>query len=122
MRYPLTDLAKEIYGRHARRIGGRLVLNRPVTFLSADRITNVTAEAEGDEATGTVSFKAPELYEGTAQYTALREDGAWRITEWRMPAHDIHLIYDDEARRWTRAEDPPAQNSKKGSGANGKQG
>ena len=99
------ELAAEIY-RIASRAGKRVVLKGPVTLLSADRITNVTADVQGDNATGTVNFKAPELYEGAVQYTARREDDAWRITEWRVPAYDVHLIYDDEARRWIRAEDP----------------
>lgn len=54
------ELAAEIY-RIASRDGKRVVLKGPVTFLSANRITNVTAEVEGDQATGTVSFKAPNL-------------------------------------------------------------
>lgn len=99
------ELVDEVY-RVALRVGKRVVLKGPVTFLSADRITNVTAGVEGEQAVGTVSFKAPKLYEGTVHYTARRQDNAWRITEWRLPAHGMHLVYDDETSRWTRVEDP----------------
>lgn len=88
-----SEIAKEIY-RPAFRIGQRTILKSPVTFLSADRITNVTAEVDGDEATGTVTFIAPKLYEGLVQYAAVRDSGGWRITEWRMPAYGIHLTRD----------------------------
>ena len=72
-----------------------------MTFLHADRLTDVRAEVNGDKAVGTVSFKAPDLYEGRVEYTATRADNKWKIIEWRMPGYKIHLVR-DSSDRWVR--------------------
>ncbi|MEQ8788137.1 MAG: hypothetical protein RIC55_17650 [Pirellulaceae bacterium] len=93
-----SDLAAEIF--RARRIGSVFITLSPVTAIHAERITGFTCEVDGDTARGTVSYKVPELYEGKANYVALRKDDSWRITEFLLPAHKIHLIRGEDG-KWT---------------------
>jgi hypothetical protein len=85
-----SQLAKEItrfvYGRGRFRIA-----LGPVTMIHADRITDCTCNVEGDKATGRVSFRVPNLFEGKVNYVARRREGKWRIEEFFMPAHQIHI-------------------------------
>ena len=74
----------------------KLFPNSPITFIHADRITDVTCKAKGDTATGTISFKVPSLCEGKVNYKAIRKSGKWRITELKMPANKIHIARDDK--------------------------
>jgi len=71
----------------------RHILLGPVTLIHKDRITDFTCEVSGDKATGTVSFKVPELYQGKVDYVATKFGGKrWFITEFTMPAYGIHLV------------------------------
>lgn len=67
------DIAREVY-RLGMRIGEFTLLNGPVTFTHADRITDFTCDVEGDVAKGTVSFKVPDLYQDKVDYVAKRKD------------------------------------------------
>jgi len=73
------------------------------TLIHADRITDLTCEIEGVTATGTVSFEVPELYRGKVDYVARRDDGAWQITEFAMPAFGVRLVC-DEWGTWSKSE------------------
>jgi len=66
----------------------------PVTFIHADRITDFTCEADGDTASGAVSFEMPELCQGKVNYVARRRDGSWHIEEFTMPAYDVQIVRD----------------------------
>jgi hypothetical protein len=81
---PPSKLAAEIYR-------GRFSL-APATFIHANRITEITCEVAGDKATGAVSFKVPELYQGKVSYVAQRKETGWQITEFSMPAHGIQVV------------------------------
>jgi hypothetical protein len=71
--------------------GGRFSI-APATFIHAKRITDITCEVTGDEATGVISYKVPDLYQGKVHYVAQRKEGAWAITELSMPAHKIFIV------------------------------
>lgn len=78
---------------------GRLSGNRPnsvITMIHADRITEFTCEIDGESATGEVAFQAPELFAGRVEYVALKEDDRWRITEFLVPAYEIHLQREED--------------------------
>jgi hypothetical protein len=55
------------------------------TLIHPEYITDCTCKVNDDTATGTVTFKADKAYEGKAEYTARKKDGAWRIEEFRLP-------------------------------------
>ena len=93
-----SDLAAEIY--RARRIGKIVIPLGPVTAIHVERITNFTCEIDGDTARGTVSYKVPDLYRGNVNYVAQRKGDTWRITEFLMPAHEIHIVRDDDG-KWS---------------------
>jgi hypothetical protein len=59
------------------------------SLIQPEYITDCTCKVDGDTATGTVSFKGGEDYEGTAGYTARKREGQWRIEEFRLPALKI---------------------------------
>ena len=86
-----ADLAKET-------LRGRFSL---ATAIHADRITDITCEVDGDKATGTVSFKAPDLYQGQVAYVAARSEDKWQIMEFSMPARKIHIVR-DESGQWKK--------------------
>ncbi|WP_439620666.1 hypothetical protein [Gemmata sp.] len=66
---------------------------RPVsTAIHREYITDCTATVDGGTATGTVTFKAEGAYEGAAEYTARKKDGAWRIEEFRLPDLKVTLV------------------------------
>ena len=90
-RYPSpSDLSREAY--RTRRHGKRSILLAPVTFIHEDRITDFVCKVDGDVATGTVSFRVPELYEGKVDFVARRFRQGWGILEFRMPAYGIHIV------------------------------
>ena len=94
----LTDVApkpNQLANEITRFVRGRGRLRfalGPVTILHADRITDCTCIVEGDKATGKVSFRVPKLLEGKVNYVARRTEGKWRIEEFEIPAHDVHII------------------------------
>jgi len=90
-----SAIAKEIY-RVGIRVGKLRLLKGPVTFIHADRITDLTCNVEGDTAKGTVAFKVPDLYQGSVKYVAKRKDGNWQIQEFILPAYDTHLVRNAE--------------------------
>jgi hypothetical protein len=55
------------------------------SVIHPEYITDCTCKADGDTATGTVTFKADKAYEGKVEYTARKKDGAWRVEEFRLP-------------------------------------
>jgi hypothetical protein len=55
------------------------------TVIQPEYITDCTCKVDGNTATGTVTFKAPKVYEGKAEYTARKKDGTWRIEEFQLP-------------------------------------
>jgi hypothetical protein len=61
------------------------------SLIHPEYITDCTCEADGDTATGTVSFKAEKAYEGKVEYTARKKNGAWRIEEFRLPDLKVTL-------------------------------
>ena len=89
-----TEIVQEIYsGREfpeGTKPGGL------VTLIHADRITDFTCEADGDTATGAVSFEVPKLYQGKVNYLARRRNGKWEIEEFMMPAYDVHIVRDEK--------------------------
>ena len=89
-----SELAAELY--QERRTGKRGILLGPVTFIHSDRITDFTCDVKTDKATGTVSFKVPNLYQGKVNYVARKLGTKWFITEFIMPAHGIHLVRSDD--------------------------
>jgi hypothetical protein len=50
---------------------------------------------EGDTASGTVKFEVPDLYAGQVAFEALRSDGEWTITQFKLPAYDVHISLND---------------------------
>jgi len=103
-----AELAQEIAG--PRWITGskiaRKLLRPYATMIHADRITGVTCKVEGEQATGTVAFRVPKLYEGKIPYVARRKDGDWRIVEFRLPCHGFRVVRDAEG-KWKREELKP---------------
>lgn len=85
-----SDLAAEIY--RVRRIGRLVIPLGPITAIHAERITDFTCELDGDQARGTVTYKVPDLYQGKVNYVAQQSDDTWRITEFILPAHNIHVV------------------------------
>ena len=61
------------------------------SLIHPEYITDVTCKADGDTATGTVTFKAEKVYEGKVEYTARKKDGKWRIEEFRLPDYKVTL-------------------------------
>jgi hypothetical protein len=55
------------------------------SIIHPEYIIGCTCKVNGETATGMVSFKADEVYEGKVEYTARKKDGAWRIEEFRVP-------------------------------------
>jgi hypothetical protein len=66
---------KDVFGKH----------RATATLIQPEYVTDCTVTADGDTATGTVAFTAPGVYEGRAEFTARRRDGAWRVEEFRLP-------------------------------------
>ena len=93
-----AELVAEIY--RARRIGGIVIPLAPVTAIHAERITDFTCEVDGDTARGIVTYKVPDLYQGRVNYVAQRKGDKWRITEFLMPAHKLHIVRSDDG-RWS---------------------
>jgi len=89
-----SQLAEEIY-RLVKGSGKLRFALGPVTMIHSDRITDFTCAVEGDKATGTVTFSVPELFEGQVNYVAQRRDGKWKIEEFMMPLHEIHIAVAD---------------------------
>ena len=71
----------------------------PYTFIHADRITDLEFKIDNDTAQGTFSFLVTDLYKGKIGYRAKLTESDWRITEFLLPAHGIHLVRDGET--WT---------------------
>lgn len=71
----------------------------PYTFIHADRITDLDFKIDNDTAQGTFSFVVPDLYKGKFGYRAKLTESDWRITEFLLPAHGIHLVRDGDT--WT---------------------
>ena len=87
-----SDLAKENH-RAIPFLSGRNISFPPyATLLHADRITEFTCDVKGDTATGAVSFRVPELYEGNVDYVALRKEGRWRIEEFLLPGLSLKVV------------------------------
>jgi hypothetical protein len=70
-------------------------------MIHADRITDCTCTVDGDTATGTVSFMVPKLYQGQVNYVARRREGKWKIEEFIMPLHKIHIAVADNG-KWVQ--------------------
>ena len=71
----------------------------PSTFIHADRSTDLEFKIDNDTAQGTFSFLVTDLYKGKIGYRAKLTESDWRITEFLLPAHGIHLVRDAET--WT---------------------
>jgi len=78
------------------KVGNLTIPRGPVTFIHADRITDCSCKVDGDQATGTVTFKVPKLYQGKVDYMARRTDDKWQIVEFTMPGRDIHVVRGDD--------------------------
>jgi len=85
-----STLSAELY--RDRPTGKRRILLEPVTFLHANRITEFTCKVSGSQATGTVSFQAPQLYRGQVEYVAQRVGNKWFISEFILSAYDLHIV------------------------------
>jgi hypothetical protein len=59
------------------------------SVIRPEYITDCTCKTDGSKATGTVSFKAKDVYEGKIEYSAQYADGKWRVVEFRLPAYGI---------------------------------
>jgi len=93
--------AASIAGEVARIRKGdlRRIPYEAMTCIHLDRITDCTCNFNGDIATGTVSFRAPGLYEGKARFVAMRHDGEWFICEFSMPSLNIDIVREKRERR-----------------------
>ena len=96
-----SDLAAEMY--RVRRIGQLKIPLGPVTAIHPERITDFTCDVKEDTARGTVSFKVPELYQGKVSYVARKKGDKWRVEEFLLPAHKIHIARGDDG-RWREQE------------------
>ena len=87
-----AELAEEIY----RTVGvGKLrVRVAPCTLIHAERITDFTCKVSGEIATGSVSFRVPDLYEGKIDYVARRKGTAWQIEEFKLPGYGKNVVRD----------------------------
>ena len=83
------------------KVGNLTIPRGPVTFIHADRITDCSCKVDGDQATGTVTFKVPKLYQGKVDYMARRTDDKWQIVEFAMPGRDIHVVRGDDG-KWKK--------------------
>jgi hypothetical protein len=72
-----------------------------VTVIRAEHITDCTCKVNGETATGTVTFKVDKVYEGKAEYTARKQDGKWRIEEFRLPDLKITTALSDNG-KWVK--------------------
>lgn len=89
-----SELAGELY--RAKATGKRVIVLQPVTFIHTDRITGITSEIHEDIASGTVSFKVPELYQGKVDYKARKHEGKWYVVEFSLPAYQISIVIGDD--------------------------
>jgi len=76
--------------------GKKRLYPQPITFIHADRITGFGCMVESEKATGWVSFKVPDLYQGKVNFKAKKNLGKWQITEFMVPAYAIHLIQSEK--------------------------
>ena len=74
---------------------GTLVLS-----ITDERITGFSCTVDNDVATGTVSYKLPELLSGSVKYVAQKNEGQWKITELSMPTRGINLRFENNS--WKR--------------------
>lgn len=63
-----------------------------VTLIHPEYITDCTCNVDGETSTGTVAFRAKKVYEGTAEYTARKKNGKWRIEAFRLPDLKITTV------------------------------
>jgi hypothetical protein len=84
-----SELADELY--RTKKTGKRVILLQPITFIHADRITDLTCEVKDDAASGSVSFKVPELYQGKVDYKARKHEGRWYVVEFGLPAYSMSV-------------------------------
>ncbi len=91
---PRPSAIAEEYMR-SRRAGSGVPEGR-VTGLRLESVSAVTANVEGDTASGIVEFLAPNLYQGKFHYKARKTGAGWRIVEISLPARKIKLASDAE--------------------------
>jgi hypothetical protein len=75
------------------------------TIIRPEYIVDCTCRSEDGRAEGVVTFRAPGVYEGQAEFTAERADGRWRVTGFRMPAYRLETRRTSDG-TWQLAGDP----------------
>lgn len=56
-----------------------------VSLIQPDSITNCTCDSMGDTAKGHVEYRAGNLYAGSADFTAKRQEDHWKIVAFHLP-------------------------------------
>ncbi len=78
---------------------GRKVPKHPfASIVHTEYVHDVTVEVNGRTATGTVSFRAPDVFEGTLQFTAHQRGTAWEVLELRFAHSNIRTTLENG--RW----------------------
>ncbi|GAB5440606.1 MAG: hypothetical protein Fues2KO_09550 [Fuerstiella sp.] len=70
-------------------------------YITECRIRNSTA----DSAKGKVTFNAPQLYIGSADFVASKRDGKWRIEQFRLPSRRITVSLREDGKWRYESED-----------------
>lgn len=71
------------------------------TMLQPPFIEKFDCQPRGPTAVGTVSFKAPGLYQGKVEFTASFAAASWRIDEFRLPNYRLRVSR-DAGGRWKK--------------------
>ncbi|WP_259634075.1 hypothetical protein [Stieleria sedimenti] len=74
----------------------------PVTMIHSERITRCEATVEGKTARGSFDFHVPDLYEGSADFVAKKNDErGWQMIEFQMKTIGIHVAREADG-KWRR--------------------
>lgn len=73
------------------------------TVIHSSYITDFTCKIEGESATGVVSFKADNVYQGRVEYTANKTNDKWQIVEFRLPGHKVKFSRGQDG-KWKKAD------------------
>ena len=60
-----------------------------VSLIQPEYITNCSCLSQGEFARGRVDYRAGKLYEGSAEFTAQRQDGEWQIVAFEVPEYRL---------------------------------
>ncbi|MCP5065354.1 MAG: terpene cyclase/mutase family protein [bacterium] len=72
--------------------GERIPKYGHASLIFPEYITSTELTVEGDKASGTVAFRAPEAYEGTVHFRAAKKgDSGWQIVEFSFPKSGVAI-------------------------------